>query len=171
MNSNYLGSFTRIHAFCLNITKNTLENNKKTTATTTTTKKHQRAAVSRCSSKLQLHRTTWNSCLCWSIQPLNNMFKMKNRNYRINGEIKSTLREKTLTGHCLRSGVFIVDTEHISHLLPFLTLNMWGKFIKSGGKFIKFEAATLKSSQWKAILNCLNFDKIVEVWLRSIPFF
>ena len=82
---------------------------------------------------------------------------MKNRNYRINGEkilsqlsliyIKSTLREKTLTGHCLRSGVFIVDTEHISHLLPFLTLNMWGKFIKSGGKFIKFEAATLKSSQ------------------------
>ena len=38
MNSNYLGSFTRIHAFCLNITKNTLENNKKTTATTTTKK-------------------------------------------------------------------------------------------------------------------------------------
>ena len=56
------------------------------------------------------------------------MLEVNNRNTRARCEICSMLTRKTPERrHCLRSGVFIVNFEHISHLVLvflLLTLNM-----------------------------------------------
>ena len=62
--------------------------------------------------------------MCFSIPAGNCMFKVNNRNTRTRCEICSKLTIKTPERrHLHRSGVFIVNFEHISHLvLVFLLL-------------------------------------------------
>ena len=63
----------------------------------------------------------------WSNPAGNYMFKVNNRNTRARCEICSKLAIKTPERRqCRRSGVFIVNFEHISHLalvFPLLTLS------------------------------------------------
>ena len=73
------------------------------------------------------------SFLRWKVFPANiYLFKVRNRNTRKRSEICSVLTIKTPERHQLRrSGVFIVNFEHISHLfLVFLllTLNIFHTF-------------------------------------------
>ena len=69
------------------------------------------------------------------------MFKVKNTNTRTRYEICSKLTIKTPEGCQWRpSGVFIVNFEHISHLiLVFLLLN----FCRLGYVFLNYDATTL----------------------------
>ena len=75
--------------------------------------------------KLRNHNPSWkkNLCQCQTNQYLNllpagnYMFKVNNRNTRTRCEICSKLTIKTAERrHWRRSGVFIVNFEHISHL-------------------------------------------------------
>ena len=65
--------------------------------------------------------------ICYALDLARNyMFKVKDRNTRTRCEVCLKLTIKTPERHrCRRSGFFIVNSEHISHLVPvFLLLTL-----------------------------------------------
>ena len=74
---------------------------------------------------------------------------MKNGNSRIKGDIQSKLTQNTLVCYGLRSGVFIVGFESISHLLRFL---IFEHVIAGWDIFKQVEVGTFMCSLWKSYL-------------------
>ena len=73
-----------------------------------------------------------------SFKRFENMFKVNNKNTRTSCEICSKLTMKTPERrHWRRSSVFIVNSEHISHLIPVFLLLTLSRYMLAGNNLLK----------------------------------